>query len=231
MKRHLSKKTKGFSVCTRSRTIGTLQQDEFIQAYQKNPELICGKCAKEAAKRGLITLVEAPAKPEISEKIKTELLAAAEEKFDVMWSKELARMKDLFENWSADKNYLVKYFGTSLANAKPGVYNAWIKLEMSLVKMSRYGFYVYMETERAEYFEGLTAKMMEAVAKYFTGWDDVSISSIATSAKGYTISGKLMRDNQWQHFITDCISAGGYNIQCYHYRYITQMGKIMSVAN
>lgn len=65
-------------------------------------------------------------------------------------------------------------------------------------------------------------KLFSSVSKYIKSGDVLLNSTYLSTAKGFTISCKVSRDNQECYFNTDCIYAGGYNIQCLHFRYIVK---------
>jgi len=65
-------------------------------------------------------------------------------------------------------------------------------------------------------------KLFSSVSKYIQSGDALLNSKYLSTAKGFTISCKVSRNNQEYYFDTDCIYAGGYNIQCLHFRYIVK---------
>lgn len=73
-------------------------------------------------------------------------------------------------------------------------------------------------------------KLFSAVSKYIQSGDILLNSTYLATPKGFTISCKVSRDNQEYYFDTDCIYAGGYNIQCLHFRYIVKT-KLPSISN
>lgn len=68
---------------------------------------------------------------------------------------------------------------------------------------------------------GLVIDLLKSVEKYTLPTDIVTKLSDYVSPKGFTISATIERDGQEYRYSTDVIIAGGYNIQCLHYRYIT----------
>jgi hypothetical protein len=73
-------------------------------------------------------------------------------------------------------------------------------------------------------------KLFSSVSTYIKSGDTLIDSTYRSTAKGFTISCKVHRDNQEYYFDTDCIYAGGYNIQCLHFRYIVKT-KLPSISN
>ena len=73
-------------------------------------------------------------------------------------------------------------------------------------------------------------KLFSSVSKYVKSGDVLLNSTYLSTAKGFTISSTVSRDNQEYYFNTDCIYAGGYNIQCLHFRYIVKT-KLPSISN
>lgn len=68
---------------------------------------------------------------------------------------------------------------------------------------------------------GITIDLMKAFGKYVKKTDSVSDVSIGKSKGVITISCVIGRDGKNNGMVTQMIIAGGYNIQCRHYRYIT----------
>ena len=68
---------------------------------------------------------------------------------------------------------------------------------------------------------GLVIDLLKSVEKYTLSTDMVTKLHDYVSPKGFTISATIERDGQEYKYSTDVIIAGGYNIQCLHYRYIT----------
>lgn len=81
-----------------------------------------------------------------------------------------------------------------------------------------------------EYLITNFGKLFSAVSKYIQSGDVLLNSTYLSTPKGFTISCKVSRDNQEYYFDTDCIYAGGYNIQCLHFRYIVKT-KLPSISN
>jgi len=73
-------------------------------------------------------------------------------------------------------------------------------------------------------------KLFSSVSTYIKSGDALLNSTYLSTAKGFTISCKVHRDNQEYYFDTDCIYAGGYKIQCLHFRYIVKT-KLPSILN
>lgn len=110
-----------------------------------------------------------------------------------------------------------------------GMYNRLIRSEYNRMKntvselhtLVRKGLEKYLEDNRKEYFAMLTAKLTEALTKHLSGWslDDDYKVDIYNSEKGYIISARVKKDNEKAYIETSCVPAGGWNIQCFHYRY------------
>jgi hypothetical protein len=65
-------------------------------------------------------------------------------------------------------------------------------------------------------------KLVTAFSNFLKEDDKIEQVEIYKSIKGLVISSIIIRDNQSYFFTTECIYAGGYNIQCLHVRYITK---------
>lgn len=68
---------------------------------------------------------------------------------------------------------------------------------------------------------GLVIDLLKSVEKYTLSTDVVTKLHDYVSPKGFTIYATIEREGQEYRYSTDVIIAGGYNIQCLHYRYIT----------
>lgn len=88
-----------------------------------------------------------------------------------------------------------------------------------------------------EYYEiGLLYKMVQSFNKYLKVTDVLSDATIKKQLGLFEISATVTRDGKNYSFYTELIPAGGYNIQEFHYRYITktdlpQSGENSAVEN
>lgn len=87
-------------------------------------------------------------------------------------------------------------------------------------------FKTWFESRQNHYSTWLKSKLSLSLNKHFQADDIVLSTIIFDSKKGFTISTKFTRGNEDYCLTTDCISAGGYNIQRYHYRYISNLTKL-----
>jgi len=69
---------------------------------------------------------------------------------------------------------------------------------------------------------GLIFDLVKAIEKYTLATDSLKSIYYATISGTIEINATIERDGIEYHFITDVIEAGGYNVQCFHYRYITK---------
>ena len=69
---------------------------------------------------------------------------------------------------------------------------------------------------------GLIFDLVKAIEKYTLATDSLKSIYYATISGTIEINATIERDGVDYHFITDVIEAGGYNVQCFHYRYITK---------
>lgn len=77
----------------------------------------------------------------------------------------------------------------------------------------------YLAILERDYKEQVTAKLQQAlIKKEINLLDESTVEklNIGESPRGYTISAII----NGKSFVTECIGAGGYNIQSFHYRYI-----------
>lgn len=78
--------------------------------------------------------------------------------------------------------------------------------------------------ERDIYFWklGLKYKLFNSLANYIQETDVITEIKLTKSVKGLEINCNVTRDGVTYEFNTRAIEAGGYDIQCFHYRYITK---------
>lgn len=78
--------------------------------------------------------------------------------------------------------------------------------------------------ERDIYFWklGLKYKLFNSLANYIQETDIITEIKLTKSVKGLEINCNVTRDGVTYEFNTRAIEAGGYDIQCFHYRYITK---------
>ena len=68
----------------------------------------------------------------------------------------------------------------------------------------------------------LVIDLMKALQNYILPTDKLITMNWYGGAKGIEISANIERDGANHHFLTEAITAGGYNIQRFHYRYIVK---------
>ena len=77
---------------------------------------------------------------------------------------------------------------------------------------------------------GLIVDMLKSFEKYTEPTDELVKLQASSGRKGIEIWAVIERDGQQYDYYTEAIGAGGYNIQAYHYRYLTKtklpMGKV-----
>jgi hypothetical protein len=70
-------------------------------------------------------------------------------------------------------------------------------------------------------------KLTQSMMKHLTDKDSLSSDvRISKTPKGFCVEFQYLNDGQLFNYQTDAIEAGGYNIQCFHYRYITKIKKV-----
>jgi hypothetical protein len=75
------------------------------------------------------------------------------------------------------------------------------------------------EKDKKEYFDFLTRDLIKSVGNYIQPTDEYTNLNVECR-KEFVIGCEIIRDNKKYYFGTELIQAGGYNIQCLHYRYI-----------
>jgi polyhydroxyalkanoate synthesis regulator phasin len=76
----------------------------------------------------------------------------------------------------------------------------------------------------------LVIDLMKALQNYILPTDTLEQMNWYEGAKGIEIHARINRNEETHYFMTEAITAGGYNIQRFHYRYITKtkMPRVMS---
>jgi hypothetical protein len=76
----------------------------------------------------------------------------------------------------------------------------------------------------------LVIDLMKALQNYILPTDELEQMNWYEGVKGIEIHARINRSGETHHFMTEAITAGGYNIQRFHYRYITKtkMPRVMS---
>jgi hypothetical protein len=69
---------------------------------------------------------------------------------------------------------------------------------------------------------GLIIDMLKSFEKYAEPTDELIKMQPRRGAKGIEIYATIKREGQEYNYFTQAIGAGGYNIQSYHYRYLTK---------
>jgi hypothetical protein len=70
-------------------------------------------------------------------------------------------------------------------------------------------------------------KLTQSMMKHLTDKDSLSSDvRISKTPRGFCVEFQYLNDGQLYNYQTDAIEAGGYNIQCFHYRYITKIKKV-----
>lgn len=92
---------------------------------------------------------------------------------------------------------------------------------------SQENFDKYLSDYETDYREMMTWKLIASMEKNLLPTDIiVSEVSVNKTSKGFGIDFIFDRDGQNCIYNTNTIDAGGYNIQCFHFRYITKIKKI-----
>lgn len=168
-----------------------------------------------------------------------EIIKKADSFFEEAWKHESNRWANIVNNmneWNethehkAPNDYFVavKLLGWNENNLK-NMYNRMSKADYNKMKsmvnelriLNHKGLDKYLLDKRNEYFEMLTAKMVESLNKYVADWEldnDYEVE-LRHSEKGYIIFARVKKNNKKGYIETSCIPAGGWNIQIFHYRY------------
>jgi hypothetical protein len=91
--------------------------------------------------------------------------------------------------------------------------------------------YVHSEYDIKCIRMSLIIDLLKSIEKYTLPSDLVKSLRSDITPKGFTITATIDRDGIDYRFSTDVIIAGGYNIQCLHYRYITNTNMPRIIAS
>lgn len=138
--------------------------------------------------------------------------------------------KSKFFDAPCDEFVAVKLMGWSIDEVhniynymKASQYDKMKSAVRELHDLNRKGLDAFLSDKRSQYFDMLTAKLKQALEKHLSNdWkvDSAYDIDLRNSEKGYTIFTRLISNLGDQAYLeTNCIPAGGWNIQVFHYRY------------
>jgi hypothetical protein len=85
-------------------------------------------------------------------------------------------------------------------------------------------FNKWFNNYKEEYKINQTWKLTQSMMKHLSIVDKLSSDvRISKTPKGFCVEFLFDKNGNNHSYKTDAIDAGGYNIQCYHYRYITKI--------
>ena len=80
---------------------------------------------------------------------------------------------------------------------------------------------------KEEYKVNQIWKLTQSMMKHLTDKDSLSSDvRISRTPKGFCVEFQYLSNEELFNYQTDAIEAGGHNIQCFHYRYITKIKKV-----
>jgi len=97
----------------------------------------------------------------------------------------------------------------------------------SVLVYNQESFNGWFNNYKEEYKINQIWKLTQSMMKHLTDKDSLSSNvRISKTPKGFCVEFQYLNDGQLYNYQTDAIQAGGYNIQCFHYRYITKIKKV-----
>lgn len=181
----------------------------------------------------------------MNKKIADQLLKVASAKFDESWAKEKSRLEELWKQYckevlhlkpktglagihhpyyGAKNEFYRKLFGSKPSELRASKYAAYQDLDSFFYNCGISGVTRTIGKRRQDYIDYLTKAMLKAIDKHvnfcFTEARDTVLTD---SPKGFELTTTLWSETKTSTMVTTCISAGGYNIQRFHYRYITKI--------
>ena len=82
--------------------------------------------------------------------------------------------------------------------------------------------YTFTAYEEKLIYLGLIVDMLKSFEKYTEPTDLLDTIQASRANKGIAITATIIRDGEKYSYYTEAIGAGGYNIQSYHFRYLTK---------
>lgn len=122
-----------------------------------------------------------------------------------------------------EKSFISLYF-TRIVNDNRN--DNWKKDFKYNVKFEPKSYKKYFQVYKEEFIIWSTNKLKKAIltALYTDDFVDIKNIKLSKGVKGFEINAILINDEGKNfNFITNAISAGGYNIQCFHYRYLIKI--------
>lgn len=171
----------------------------------------------------------------------TQILEKCDQVFENAWQKEKQRLEPILKRYQEanaenkkneyDINKYLNECVYAVTGDKTRNYNNIDKkthnvvnlLKPLMVKSSKLGVTDTINSIEATYKESVLHKLKTAMQKekYAVLAETTAKSvNVGTHAVGFTIRAVLENDFV---FTTDCIEAGGHNIQIFHYRYISKL--------
>ena len=97
----------------------------------------------------------------------------------------------------------------------------------SVLVYSQESFDKWFNNYKEDYKINQIWKLTQSMMKHLTDKDSLSSDvRISKTPKGFCVEFQYLNDGQLFNYQTDAIEAGGHNIQCFHYRYITKIKKV-----
>jgi hypothetical protein len=143
--------------------------------------------------------------------------------FDNSWEKEVERRRRLYESFKTFENeeeFCIHKYGKKRSRLGKVMLSQFIGLVCMFAKFDQLGFDKVNEGDKEYFYLLQISYLAEAISKYTTEYKTVSDISVYNSPKGFVID--CILDNTAK-MRTTCVSAGGYNIQRFHYRYLTDI--------
>lgn len=169
---------------------------------------------------------------------------ATENRFEAAWQKEVERLRNAWEIYKRD---IIDVFGEVRTYSYGSPYRVALQafwfgvfgthfvtganrlrkqdLDTFFIYCNTNGFDVTVQKRHDNYISFLSGKMLQSISKHVPkDYDMIRNIELWDSVKGYELSAKLQGEGKEELTInTQCIGAGGYNIQEYHYRYLTHI--------
>lgn len=166
----------------------------------------------------------------------TQILEKCDQVFENAWQKEKKRLDPILKRYQEAKAknengynlnecvYAVTGDKTrNYNNIDAKTYNVVKSIKPLMAKSSKIGITEALNSIEVEYKENVLYKLKTAIQKEkysFLSETTAKSVNVGTHAVGFTIRAILENDLV---FTTDCIEAGGHNIQVFHYRYISKL--------
>lgn len=180
---------------------------------------------------------------EITPRIVTNVISKCDDLINQSMKRELNRFNNLIESYQAwlskfELNHKFTYGPIiSFLQNISGKYRVGGTVEYRMLSFSfpdrnvrvfnQEMFNKWFDKYIEEYKANQIWKLTQSMTKHLTNKNILSSDvKVSKSVKGFCVDFQYLDEGDLLNYHTEAIDAGGHNIQCYHYRYITKIKKV-----